>query len=382
MLDEHDKASQPAENELVNLDMLIKKRTRELRGQVLANRSLSEDEVQELEQLVRLSEIEHAGLSDQKPPLWPVIVVFMFSMVIVSLLAFTRVSKTDIQVNVETTAFQSRSKESSEISPMMVLSELSVQNGSALFIDDVPLLDASGAGDISAVKVLSAAKGSSDISLAPLLAKKDQVVAFEVPDRTHILIEYFASLGTAEASLRGRTTVKTATSNESRVFSIPTLLRVQATGSPLELRFTQEDAKNKTLLRGIELSSLTFNQLHSLASDEAHTSSVLISPILGGNLVLEDVRGRMIPIQDGEFVRFGNFRGVVHSVKIKTGRILLRATGTVDAIDFRTAGRWRSMMPTKLEYLRTHHELSFLWASSLYLFGLLVGLLKWLRWIT
>jgi hypothetical protein len=39
----------------------------------------------------------------------------------------------------------------------------------------------------------------------------------------------------------------------------------------------------------------------------------------------------------------------------------------------------RSLMPTWLEWLKARHGLSLLWGTTLYLFGLVLGVARWIR---
>jgi hypothetical protein len=57
--------------------------------------------------------------------------------------------------------------------------------------------------------------------------------------------------------------------------------------------------------------------------------------------------------------------------------IALRFYGQVSDLRIHWGEETINLMPTYLEWLRTQHGLYLLWGSALYLFGLLITIVRW-----
>jgi hypothetical protein len=71
-------------------------------------------------------------------------------------------------------------------------------------------------------------------------------------------------------------------------------------------------------------------------------------------------------------------QGEIESLELKDD-IAVRFRGRVKGIVSGPADIHQDLMPTWLEWLKARQGLSLFWGSAIYLFGLVVGILRWLR---
>ena len=90
----------------------------------------------------------------------------------------------------------------------------------------------------------------------------------------------------------------------------------------------------------------------------------------------EELAGRELHLRSGEGLRFGSSHGEVRTLELRDGHIALTFHGYVRGMTTGGAENRRSLMPTYLEWLSAQHGLSLLWGTTLYLFGLVIGLLR------
>ena len=69
--------------------------------------------------------------------------------------------------------------------------------------------------------------------------------------------------------------------------------------------------------------------------------------------------------------------GRSRTLRLREDRIALRFHGHVRGMSTGSADSPRSLMPTYLEWIRARHGVELLWGTTLYLFGLIAGALRW-----
>jgi len=102
------------------------------------------------------------------------------------------------------------------------------------------------------------------------------------------------------------------------------------------------------------------------------------STILSGALYFEDLNGKNFNLRPGELIELDGAQGEIESLQLKDD-IIVQFRGRVRRIVAGPADIRRSLMPTWLEWLKARQGLSLLWGSALYLFGLVIGVLRWWR---
>ena len=102
-----------------------------------------------------------------------------------------------------------------------------------------------------------------------------------------------------------------------------------------------------------------------------------LSTILSGTLYLEALDGRPYPLRYGEALHFDHAEGIIRSLDVQKEQTVLRFRGQVRGMRTGWADARRSLMPTFLEWLKARHGLYLLWGTTLYILGLIAGVLRW-----
>jgi hypothetical protein len=102
-----------------------------------------------------------------------------------------------------------------------------------------------------------------------------------------------------------------------------------------------------------------------------------LSSIKAGTLYFESLNGRSLPLRSGQALDIEVVQGFIRTLELLDDGISLSFHGYVKQIKSGYGEHPRNLMPTYLEWLHARHGLSLLWGSTLYLFGLVVGALRW-----
>jgi hypothetical protein len=101
------------------------------------------------------------------------------------------------------------------------------------------------------------------------------------------------------------------------------------------------------------------------------------STVVAGSVFFESLDGSERRLRPSEALNFTRSAGVLRAVELTDAGVVVQFHGRVAGMGTGTDDARRSWMPTYLEWLRARHELALLWGSSLYLFGLVVAVLRW-----
>ncbi len=104
-----------------------------------------------------------------------------------------------------------------------------------------------------------------------------------------------------------------------------------------------------------------------------------ISTIISGTLYFESLNGQERTLRPGEGIHFKGSEGDLRTLQLRDGYIALKFHGRVVGMSTGAGKSRTSLMPTYLEWLKARHGLSLLWGTTLYLFGLILGILRWWR---
>jgi hypothetical protein len=104
-----------------------------------------------------------------------------------------------------------------------------------------------------------------------------------------------------------------------------------------------------------------------------------VSTILSGTIYFEELNGQELKLRSGEAIRFEGSEGAIEILELKDDNIVLQFRGRVRGLTTGSSEVGRSLMPTWLEWLKARRGLYLLWGTAIYLFGLIAGVLRWLR---
>jgi hypothetical protein len=102
-----------------------------------------------------------------------------------------------------------------------------------------------------------------------------------------------------------------------------------------------------------------------------------LSTILSGTLFFESLNGEERHLHGGEELQFERSTGELRTLELEADRIAWKFHGRVRGMTTGTGEGRRSLMPTCLEWLRARHGLTLLWGTSVYVFALIAGALRW-----
>jgi hypothetical protein len=102
-----------------------------------------------------------------------------------------------------------------------------------------------------------------------------------------------------------------------------------------------------------------------------------VSTILSGTLFLESLDGEKRQLRPGEELEFWESSGEIRMLRLEDNQIAVRYHGRVRGMTTGSGEGLHSLMPTYLEWMRARHGLSLFWGATLYLSGLIAGVLRW-----
>jgi len=104
-----------------------------------------------------------------------------------------------------------------------------------------------------------------------------------------------------------------------------------------------------------------------------------ISTVLSGILYFQSLAGKEYHLRHGQEIRFKSCEGEIRTLELKDDRIALAFHGRVKGMTTGSDENRISLMPTYLEWLSARHALSLLWGTTLYIFGLILTVMRWWR---
>lgn len=113
--------------------------------------------------------------------------------------------------------------------------------------------------------------------------------------------------------------------------------------------------------------------------DVRQTSIRRISTIQSGTLYMDSLNSEARILRPGEAIQFEDSQGLVRTLGIDANSVSLQYQGEVRGMTTGFGETRTDLMPTILEWLRVRHGLSLLWGSTLYIFGMVLAVLRWLK---
>jgi hypothetical protein len=127
--------------------------------------------------------------------------------------------------------------------------------------------------------------------------------------------------------------------------------------------------------------SLSIRDLNLFRIDEYTTSHQTLvrrlSTVMSGTLYFESLNGREHRLRPAEMLHFEDAYGEIRTLRSHDDHFTLKFHGYVRGMRSGSSESGRSLMPTYLEWLKARHGLSLFWGTTLYLFGMIVGVLRW-----
>jgi hypothetical protein len=330
------------------------------------------------DELVRLGKLVEAAerVSPKRRSLWPPAVLFLFTLLVVSLLGFGRIGRTEIvlDVQVDEVGFQIPARE-------ILLQSISLSHLGISGDTTVDLPDASGGFrriERAPVSLAVLPAGTLDLSSMPAEAG------------THVSIQYAGTTGRFRISEReaesahrvsvsGPVEITGGEAATQRVaFRVPRPVRVHSgkQGANFDVTITVKDAVR--IISNLRVSALEMIHLDQVADPEG-TAIRRRSTLRGGTLYFESLNGRSQPLRAGQLLRLEGVDGELRVVDLKPDSIGLQYHGWANGLISGSAENSAMLIPTWLEWLKERKGLYLIWGTALYLFGVVAGFLRWLR---
>jgi hypothetical protein len=123
---------------------------------------------------------------------------------------------------------------------------------------------------------------------------------------------------------------------------------------------------------------LGFTKVLQFSQGEKSTTRQ-VSTILSGTLFYKEISGQDVKLRENEEIRMSGLKGVIRSGHLKPEALTLRYDGQIREMRRGFDVHGRNLMPNWLEFFKAQKPVELLWATALYLFGMVMAGLKWLK---
>lgn len=348
------------------LDSLASQATR-------SDEALAAGEIEAIAGLAKLIELRDS-LRPKSRNWWPASVLAV-TLAAVSVLLFVRLRETEIELDAQSTEVAFELGKDQMVTAALNLAALGV---SGLRSFDLPAPLESGAGATAVSFALTSKPSAGSVTLAPLLlpaGTRFSVRRSENPRQ--FLMSIDARALTLQAALDGPVRIGFAGA-PARDYDFPSPKAVTLIGEPgeTELDLTFPAMPQMPISPQLQVKDLSAARIDRFLTPD-RTVVAQLSAILSGTLYFESLDGGKRSLRAGEELRFEHSNGELRSMALTDKNIAWKFYGKVDGMTTGAGQSRRSLMPSTLEWLKARHGLTLLWATSLYLFALIAGALRW-----
>jgi hypothetical protein len=345
---------------------------------------VSAEQMDALERLARFADTYQTTQSPPDRKRWVVAAALVGTLLIVSLLLFLHVKETEIELD-------------------LALSEVSFVLPSQQIFAEAMNLSAFGVSGLREIQLPHADKAEAEIiqandgaetalRLLPLSQEASQgsitLGTMTPPNETRIWLlhtgqsrKYRLSLKSSDLKLRADVNGPVQIGGLGRGvkqldFVVPRAILLQAGDDEVDLDLTFPDSAKGTLSSQLSVSNLSLTQIREFQHPD-RTIVGRASTILSGTIYFAALNDKERQLRPGEMIQFEHSQGELRTIRLRDDHIELKFNGRVSGMTAGSGDNRRSLMPTWLEWLQARHGLSLLWGTGLYLFGLLIPLLRW-----
>ena len=95
-------------------------------------------------------------------------------------------------------------------------------------------------------------------------------------------------------------------------------------------------------------------------------------------MYFQELKAREFRLRPRELISFNQSAGEIRTIRLHDNLVEVKYYGRVRGMYSGFGEHKINLMPTYLEWLSARHGLSLLWGTTLYIFGIIVGVLRWL----
>jgi hypothetical protein len=345
------------------------------------------DEIDSLEELSRLVKLVESSQTKRRPNLWLLPALFLTTLIILSILLFGHVSETEIELDVIASDVSFAVPDQQVLTKLMQLNRLGIDGLNEIRIprsQEEPshtIKSADNKQGTLRVLINPEKKETGSVSLSSVIVPVGTRVRIYP---TEIANQYGLSLMGSSVDLRAEIYGRIQMSfsdHTSMMYNFASPKAIVMTSDSQDVRLVFSVA-NDSIGAGFS-SQLAADELRLFEIDEfvdqKNTIVRKVSTIHSGTLYLEELKGKEIQLRAREQISFKQSVGEIRTIRLNDNRVELKYYGRVRGMDSGFAENKRNLMPTYLEWLSARHGLSLLWGTTLYIFGIIVGVLRWLE---
>ena len=355
-------------------------------AETVALRSDGEIPAAQVESLGRLARLVEICDLAQPPPIrkhWPSVSILLVTLVVVSVLLFARVSETEVDLDAATSEVSFVLQNQQPLIPQMSLHRLGASGLSEIQIPpsrnrEAQVISSPNSESDILLSVASDGRrqGTINVALTAPAGIRVDVSNGDMPPEWQLSIERDQNELIATVAGPVRVGISNTTPTEL-YFVTPKVVLLRPDRNGVQLRMVPATA---SVAMPPQLLVSNLSLLHIEQTMDAYRTVVRrLSTVLSGTLRLEALNGQTSILRRGEELEFGLSNGEIRNLRLEGDHVVVNFHGRVRDMTVGTGNNRRSLMPTWLDWLKARHGLSLLWGTTLYVFGLILGLLRWSR---
>jgi hypothetical protein len=365
------------------LRTLLATRSDEVAAEALqSGGEVSAERLEQLGRLARLVEVRDAAATGAGNR-WTIPLLAAGTLAAVSALLFARVSTTEIELELKVSELSFVIPTLEVISDAMDVSSVGMSGLRSIVLPG-PGGEAQAGGDASNILLTRGAAGAriGKVSLDPIsVPARTRVSLRKVEGANRYRLMLQGAVSEVAVSVAGPVRVVVPPDrNEVRDFPYPRRVSAVPGSDRVSLEFATSDSgvPPRAFRSPLPAESLFLFRLDRFQQSEQSLVRQ-VPTIQSGTLYFESLDGQARPLRAGEGLHLGWTEGELRQLELASDGFLVRFHGQVSGMSAGSGEVRRSLMPTRLDWLRARHGLSFAWATGVYLIGLFGSLLRWWR---
>jgi hypothetical protein len=333
------------------------------------------EQVEALGRLARLVEIHQAAQPARVRKRWPVALLFLATLLVVSILLFARVRETEIELDLAVSEVSFVSPTLQTLAETMELSSLGVSG-----LRQVQLSGAEAPSEETGLRLSVAPAGDrrGSINLATvMLAPEDHVWLRNTgsPDQWRLSLK--GKPAEFRADVLGAVQIESVNGGVQRLDSVvPQSVLMQSGAEDTDFDLSFAAPGGSVFAPQLSAKSLLLSAVDEFI-DNDRTVVRRISTVESGSIYFVSLGDRERKLRPREMIHFDRSQGEIRTLRLQDGHIELKYHGRVRGLSTGEDGGRRSLMPTWFEWLSARHSLSLLWGTAIYLFGALAAGFRW-----
>jgi hypothetical protein len=340
--------------------------------------------IDELERLARLIEIRERTTPAPPSPRWRVAAVVAATVLLVSLLLFFRVSETEVELDVTVSEVGFVLSRPQAVTDITNMKSVRVSGSRNLELPEPARSELSKTGGSDPGPYVQVATSTrtdrvGTVTMAPLaLPAGAEITVYSTTSPRNRRIELEDASAPVRITVHGPVRLDLATEARDVDFTTPKSIVLDTDENGAVIEWVAAEDSSSAIAPQIEVERLTLSQVDRFQTSSGTTTET-ISTVLSGTMYLESLNGAPYKLRSRELVQFADIRGVIRTLTIKDDQVTVNFRGRTRGIKSGWGNSPSDLMPSYLAWLQAQHGLSLLWATTIYVFGIVATMLRWWR---